>query len=121
MFTETILTRTELTAYETNALHAAEVKAREHSLAIGAFMTRYGRPEVLQEAAELFLELLESLTNDADIRTGALEYGQFMAEHGANQYGISQATQLLERFMFDLFRAVIGERAGLEAKAAANA
>lgn len=118
MFTE-FLTRTDLTTYETNALHAAEVKAREHSLTIGAYMTRYGRPEVMQEAAALFLELLESLTNDADIRTGALGYGQVMAEFAANDRHAAQATQLVNAFMFDLYRAAIAERAGLEAKVVA--
>ena len=104
----TTLNRTDLTDYETAQLHAAQLKIAEHSLAVGAFMTRYGREEVLQEAATLFLELLESLTNDANIRTGALAYGRDMA--GFEDVHASQATQLRERFAFDLYRAAVAER-----------
>lgn len=104
------LTRTDLTDYETAQLHSVDQKVAEHSLAVGAFVTRYGRPEVLNEAASVFLELLESLTADANIRTGALEYGMFMAEFGSNDRHASQAYQLRERFIFDLYRATIAER-----------
>jgi len=102
------LNRTELTAYETEQLHATQVKIRDHSFAVGAFMTRYGREEVLQEAATLFLELLESLTNDANIRTGALAYGRDMA--GFEDVHACQATQLCERFAFSLYSSAVAER-----------
>lgn len=114
----TTLNRTDLTAYETEVLHATEVKVAEHSFAVGAFMTRYGSEEVLHEAADLFLSLLDQLVADADIRDGALEYGQVMSEFGMNDSHASQAYQLRERFLFDLYRAVLGTREGNKVKAA---
>ena len=116
MSTET-LTRTALTAYEAEQLHAVQVRLNAHSLAIGAYMTRYGRPEVLQEAAELFLELLESLVNDADIRTGALAYERDMSEFAMAETRVSQATQLRESFAFDLYRAAVADRETVKAGA----
>mgnify|MGYP000075922505 CR=1 FL=1 len=104
------LTRTDLTDYETAQLHAVDQKVYEHSIAVGAFMTRYGRHEVLVEAADVFMQLHDSLLADADIRTGALEYGMVMAEFSSNDRVASQAHQLRERFIFDLYRAVIAER-----------
>lgn len=104
------LTRTDLTQYETEKLHLAELKVADYSLAVGAFMTRYGREEVLKEAADLFLSMLDEFVADTDIRTGALEYGMFMAEFGMNDRHASQAYQLREAFMRDLFKAAIAER-----------
>jgi hypothetical protein len=104
------LNRTDLTDYEAAQLHATELKVADHSFAVGAFMTRYGREEVLREAAELFLELLESLVADADIRTGALAYERDMSEFSMNDTHASQAHQLRQHFLFDLYRAAIAER-----------
>lgn len=110
MTTTIELKRTDLTAYETNALHQTEVKVREHAFAVGAFVTRYGRQEVLMEAANLFMALHDDLVADADIRTGALDYGMFMAEFGMNDYHASQSHRLQEEFLVSLYRAVIAER-----------
>lgn len=108
--TNATLTRTQLTAYEAEALHRVDRAAYDHSLAVGAFVTRYGRPEVLQEAAELFLSLLDELVADTDIRTGAFEYAMFMAEFGMNDRHASQAYRLREEFQRDLYNAAIAER-----------
>lgn len=106
------LTRTELTDHETATFHKAQLMARENSLAIGAFQTRYGQPELLTQAAELFLVALNGLVADNNIRTKALGYALEMSESRANSYGIAQATQLRELFLADLYRAAIAEREG---------
>jgi hypothetical protein len=93
------MNRTDLTAYETKTLHEATLQIRKHSLAVGAFVTRYGREEVLAEAAELYLSLLEALTNDLEIRTGALEYWNAFAASRANLRQVSQAAQLQGQFL----------------------
>jgi len=119
--TTTTLNRTDLTQYETEKLHLAQLKVRDHAIAVGAFMTRYGREEVLMEAADLFMFLLDDLVADTDIRDGALEYGMFMAEFRKNDRQVAQTYQLQGHFLFDLYRAVLGTREGNKAKAAANA
>lgn len=115
----TALTRTELTPYEAQALYRVLLKTSNHSLAVGAFMTRYGQPEVLQEAADLFLSLLDELVADCSIRAEALEYGQAMAKFGMNDRHGSQARQLRENFMHDLYSAAVADREHLAAKAGA--
>jgi len=120
MTTTIELNRTDLTQYETEKLHLADRKVADHSLAVGAFMTRYGRPEVLQEAADLFLSLLDELVADTDIRTGALDYAMFMAECGMNDRHASQAYRLREEFQFDLYLAAISTREGNEARKVAK-
>jgi hypothetical protein len=104
------LNRTDLTDYEAAQLHATMLQVVDHSIAVGAFMTRYGQHEVLLEAANLFTDLLESLVTNADIRTGALAYGRNMSEFAKNDRHASQAYQLREEFLFDLYRAAIAER-----------
>ena len=106
------LTRTELTAYETAQLHRAKLEVAKHSLAVGAFVTRYGNETTLTEAAELFLELLEGLTADSDIRPGALEYGMTSATWAANDSNASQAHQLRGEFLKMLFSAALADRVG---------
>jgi hypothetical protein len=113
------LNRTDLTTYEAAQLHATQLKIAEHSIAVGAFVARCGRQEVRLEAAELFLQLLETLVNDENIRTGALAYERDMSEFSAAETRTSQATQLRERFAFDLYRAAVAERETV--KVAANA
>lgn len=106
----TTLNRTDLTAYETEVLHATKNKVAEHSLAVGAFMTRYGSEDVLQEAANLFLELVQQLDADANLRTAALVYGMEMAEFAANDRHASQAYQLRSRFLNYLYSAAAADR-----------
>jgi len=107
----TTLNRTDLTAYETEILHATKVKVAEHSLAVGAFITRHGNEASLQEAATLFLELVQQLDADANIRTAALVYGMEMAESAANDRHASQAYQLRSQFLNYLYSAAAAERA----------
>ena len=106
------LTRTELTAYEVEQLHRAKLEVANHSLAVGAFVTRYGNEATLTEAANLFLELLEALTADDQLRIGALEYGMTSATWAANDGNASQAHQLRGEFLKMLFSAAIAERVG---------
>lgn len=110
MTTTIELNRTDLTQYETEKLHLAQLKAMQHSLAIGAFMTRYGQPEVLQEAADLFLALLDEMVADTDIRTGAFDYAMTMLNFQMNDRRASQARRLRAEFMRDLYNAAISER-----------
>jgi hypothetical protein len=84
----------------------------EHSLAVGAFITRYGSKATLTEAADLFLKLLAELTADANLRPGALEYGMTSATWAANDRNASQAHQLRGEFLKMLFSAAIAERVG---------
>jgi hypothetical protein len=104
------MNRTDLTAYETKALHEATLQIREHSLAVGAFVTRYGSEEVLAEAAELYLSMLDELTNDSQIRTGALEYGIAFAEGRANDRQASQASQLWGQFLSMVLTNAVADR-----------
>lgn len=104
------MNRTDLTAYETKALHEASVQIRNHSLAVGAFVTRYGREEVLAEAAELYLSILDKLTNDSQIRTGALEYGVAFAASKANLRQVSQASQLQGQFLEMVLTNAVADR-----------
>jgi hypothetical protein len=106
------LTRTELTAYETAQLHRAKSEVAKHSLAVGAFVTRYGNEATLSEAADLFLKLLAELTADADLRPGALEYGMTSATWAANDRNASQAHQLRGEFLKMLFSAALADRVG---------
>lgn len=115
---ETCLTRTQLTDYEAAKLHEVAIKVYNHSFAVGAFMVRYGRPEVLAEAAELFSALLDELVADAEIRTEALGYGRIMANFKMEDTHASQSYRLCNEFEYDLFRAAIGTREGNQAKAA---
>jgi hypothetical protein len=110
--TAATLTRTELTAHETAQLHRAKLEVAKHSLAVGAFVTRYGNEATLTEAAELFLELLESLTADSDIRPAALEYGMTSATWAANDRNASQAHQLRGEFLKMLFSAAMADKLG---------
>lgn len=100
--------RMDLTAYETEAGHQVALKVREHSLAVGAFVTRYGRDEVLQEAAELYLLLVEELTNDSQIRMEALDYALHWAENRTRDK--VQAIQLQGEFLKMIYNNVIANR-----------
>jgi len=104
------MNRTDLTEHEAAALHAATLQIREHSLAVGAFVTRYGREEVLAEAAELYLSMLDALTNDSEIRTGALEYGIAFAEGRANDRNSSQVSQFSGQFFAMLLTNAVADR-----------
>jgi hypothetical protein len=105
---EMFLTRTELTAHEYETIGNTAQKVRDHSLAVGAFVTRYGREEVLAEAADLYLSLLAELTNDLEIRTGALEYGLFFAQERTKDK--NQARQLQGEFLVLLYQNAIADR-----------
>ncbi len=104
------LTRLELTAYEAERLHETEKSVAAHSISVGAFVTRYGPQEALSEAAGLFLGLLDGLVADTNIRSGALGYGMLMADFRKEERQVSQTYQLQAHFLFDLYRAAIGER-----------
>jgi hypothetical protein len=111
IFTSTIqFNRTDLTEYETEKLHLAQLRVRDHSLAVGAFMTRYGQLEVLREAGDLHTFLTESLMADKDIRTGALGYGYEMELSRSNDRHAAQARQLCAAFLADVYASVIASR-----------
>lgn len=103
--------RTDLTAYETEQLQAARVAVKAQSLAVGSFVFGSGNPDYLQAAADLYLDLLAKLTADADIRTGALGYGLFLAMGRANDRHASQASVLQGKFLIMLFENAIADRA----------
>jgi hypothetical protein len=108
--TTTTLNRTELTEYETAILHEVKKRVRSHSIAVGAFVVRYGSEEALAEAGKLFLDLLKSLTADSGIRVEALEYGLASATWGANDQNASQAYQLRSEFLRLLYSSAIAEK-----------
>jgi hypothetical protein len=108
--TTTTLNRTELTEYETAILHEVKKHVRSHSIAVGAFVVRYGSEEALAEAGKLFLDLLKSLTADSGIRVEALEYGLASATWGANDQNASQAYQLRSEFLRLLYSSAIAEK-----------
>lgn len=108
-------TRTDLTEHETNALHATKRRVYESSFSIGAFIMRSNDIALREQAAALFLELLNALVSDANIRTGALGYGRDMARFSMNDRNASQAHQLRAEFLSDLYRAAVSERENAEA------
>ena len=109
MITET-LTRTALTEYETEKLHMAFTRVKDYSFEVGVFMTRWGQPDLLQKASDLFLSLNAELFADVDIRTGALEYGLAFAENRANDRHASQAANLVGGFLALVYSATIADR-----------
>jgi hypothetical protein len=110
--TSITLNRTELTEYETAILHQVKQNVRSHSIAVGAFVSRYGTEANLAEAAELFLRLNQALTADSEIRTEAIQYGMSMANFGAGDQNASQAYRLRCEFLKMLYSSAIAERVG---------
>lgn len=108
--TTTTLNRTELTEYETAILHQVKQNVRSHSIAVGAFVSRYGTEETLAEAAELFLRLNQALVEDANIRTEALHYGLSSSYFGSNDQSASQAYRLRCEFLKMLYGSAVSER-----------
>ena len=106
----TTTTRTDLTAYEVEKLHAVSLIVKKFSLEVGAFVTRSGSERDKTIAANLYLELLEDLVSDNEVSTGAIRYDLFMASHGKLDENASQAYRLRCDFLEMLFNNVIAER-----------
>lgn len=102
--------RLDLSEYEAKQLHEVGLEVKKHSLAVGHWVMRYGRPELLQEAAGLFLGLMCNLVQDKALRTEAFGYAEAMAKFAANDSHASQAHRLCEEFEHQLYQAVIAER-----------
>lgn len=116
--TTTMLTRTDLTEYETEKIHLAEMRALEYSLEVSAFVIRDTRQRsAIKRAADLCDAMLTEFVNDTDIRTGALEYALKMSEFGMEDPHAFQGYRLRQEFLRDIYRLAIHIRntRGLEA------
>lgn len=91
-------------------MHLAELQVADNSFAVGAFVMNHGRPEVLEQAAKLFIALLAEMVDDCDLRTGALDYGLAMSTFAANDYHASQSYKLRSEFLASIYRAAIATR-----------